>query len=87
MVAADHSRPDDHRICISRQTSSGRGSNNVSFCVDCVTNHQAPNRMATKPNWIERMRICSRRIAIHPPASRASRMRATVARISSRKIA
>src|SRR3954449_5813016 len=63
--AAAQSRPENHRICISRQTSSGGGSN-TARTPDCVAQYQAPKTLANRANWITRMRTRSPRIMQHP---------------------
>src|SRR5262245_53726196 len=61
-AAADHSRPETHRFCISRQTRSG-GGNSSARAPRWVAKYQAPNRLATSASWIERTMTRSRRIS------------------------
>src|SRR5262249_53538475 len=60
-AAADHSRPETHSDCISRQTSSGGGSSNARTPL-CVARYQPPNRLANSATWIDRTMARSRRI-------------------------
>src|SRR4051794_11774194 len=62
---ADHSRPEDHSACISRQTRSG-GGKRIGRTPPWVARYQAPKTVANSTTWIRRMRIRSRRMGLSP---------------------
>src|SRR5262245_14104315 len=64
-TAADHSRPEVHSACISRQTSSGGGNSSARTPV-CVATYQPPNSAANSPNWMRKTISRSRRITTNP---------------------